>query len=144
VIAQRLVRRICPDCATEYPLSEQEKSFFRGYFDYDPPDKLWRGTKCGRCNQTGYKGRQSIQEILMINHRMHELIMQGATTEELQQGAVAQGMRTLVKDGLRLILAGNTTVSEIVRSTFNTIIDTGATLDKNSIAYLSTLQRDQD
>ncbi len=80
----------------------------------------------------------------MINHRIHELIMQGATTEELQQGAVEQGMRTLVKDGLRLILAGKTTVSEIVRSTFNTIIDSGAMLDKNSIAYLSTLQRDQD
>lgn len=144
VIAQRLVRRICPDCATEYSLSEQEKNFFRGYFDYDPPDKLWRGAKCGRCNQTGYKGRQSIQEVLMINHRMHELIMEGATTEDLQQCAVEQGLCTLVKDGLRLILAGKTTVREIVRSTFNTIIDTGATLDKNTIAYLSTLQRDQD
>ena len=144
VIAQRLVRQICPDCATEYRLSVQEKVFFKGYFDYDPPDMLRRGAKCSCCNQTGYKGRLSIQEILMINHRIQELIMQDATTEELQQGAVEQGMQTLVKDGLRLILAGKTTVSEIVRSTFNTIIDTGAMLDKNSIAYLSTLQRDQD
>lgn len=144
VIAQRLVRQICPDCATEYLLSEQEKVFFQSYFDHDPPEKLWRGSKCNRCNQTGYKGRLSIQEVLMINRTMHDLIIQGATTEELQKGAVEQGMRTLVKDGLRLILEGKTTVSEIVRSTFNTIIDTAATLDKESIAYLSTLQRDQD
>jgi len=144
VIAQRLVRQICPDCASEYLLSDQEKVFFKGYFDCEPPERLWHGIKCNRCNLTGYKGRLSIQEVLMINHKMHQLIMQGATTEELQQGAVAQGMRTLVKDGLRLILAGKTTVSEIVRSTFNTIIDTEATLDKNSIAYLATLQRDQD
>ena len=144
VIAQRLVIQICPDCANEYRLSDEEKSFFQSYFDHDPPEKLRRGKKCGRCNHTGYKGRLSIQEVLVINRRMHELIMQGATTEELQQGAVEQGMRTLVKDGMRLIMEGKTTVSEIVRSTFNTIIDTATTLDKDSIAYLSTLQRDPD
>ncbi len=144
VIAQRLVRQICSYCAAEYPLSNQEKAFYRGYFDCDPPERLWHGKKCNRCNQTGYKGRLSIQEVLVINQRLHEMIMQGASTEELQQVAVRQGMQTLVKDGLRLILEGKTTVNEIVRATFNTIINTEAALDKNSIAYLSTLQRDPD
>lgn len=144
VIAQRLVRQICPDCVGEYTLKEQEKIFFRNYFDHEPPDKLLQGSKCNRCNHTGYRGRMSIQEVLIINRKTQNLIMQNATTEELQRGAVKQGMRTLVKDGLRLILDGKTTVGEIVRSTFNTIIDTEATLDKDSIAYLSSLQRDQE
>jgi len=144
VIAQRLVRQICPDCAGEYRLSEQEKIFFHNYFDHEPPDKLPCGLKCNRCNHTGYKGRISIQEILIINHDIQNRIMQDATTEELQRGAVNQGMRTLVKDGLRLILENKTTVGEIVRSTFNTIIDTESSLNKESIAYLSSLHREQE
>ncbi len=144
VIAQRLVRLICPDCAGESRLNEQEKIFFRNYFDHEPPDKLPQGLKCNRCNHTGYRGRISIQEVLIINRNIQSLIMQEATTEELQRGAVRQGLRTLVKDGLRLILEGKTTVGEIVRSTFNTIIDSEATLNKDSIAYLSSLQRDQE
>jgi type IV pilus assembly protein PilB len=144
VIAQRLIRQICPGCAREYNLNDREKIFFRHYFGQEPPQVLIRGAKCNLCNQTGYRGRLSIQEILILNHELQELIMSGATAENIQKKAVAQGMRSLVKDGLRLILEGKTTISEIVRSTFNTVIDPESTLNEASIAYLSNLHHGED
>lgn len=143
VIAQRLVRQICPECAVEYQLNDQEKTFFRSYFGEEPPLKLLRGAKCNQCNHSGYRGRLSIQEVLVINRELQDLIMKGATAENLQKQAVRQGMHTLVNDGLRLIKDGKTTVSEIVKSTFNSIIDTDSALNADSISYLSNLHRDQ-
>jgi type IV pilus assembly protein PilB len=144
VIAQRLVRQICPACAGEYVLSEREKVFFERYFGQEPPSKLIRGAKCHGCNQTGYRGRLSIQEILIVNRELQELIISGATAEVIHNKAVEQGMFSLVKDGMRLILEGKTTVSEIVRSTFNTIIDQESALNEESIAYLSNLKHRED
>ncbi len=140
VIAQRLVRQICPACAVEYVLSEREKIFFERYFGQEPPSKLFRGARCSLCNQTGYRGRLSIQEILLVNRELQELIIGGATAEVIHNKAVEQGMLSLVKDGMRLILEGKTTISEIVRSTFNTIVDQEAALNEESIKYLSNLK----
>jgi len=144
VIAQRLVRQICPACAVEYLLSEREKIFFERYFGQEPPSKLFRGARCSLCNQTGYRGRLSIQEILLVNRELQELIIGGATAEVIHNKAVEQGMLSLVKDGMRLILEGKTTISEIVRSTFNTIVDQEAALNEESIKYLSNLKHGED
>ncbi len=123
VIAQRLVRKICPVCRDEYSLSEDEKLFHRRFFRAEPPPKLVRGKKCRSCNHTGYRGRTSIQEILVLNQGLKELILSGAKEEALQDRAVQEGMIPLVTDGLRLVEAGQTTVNEIVRAAYSSMFD---------------------
>jgi len=123
VIAQRLVRKICPVCRDEYSLSEDEKLFHRRFFRTEPPPKVMQGKKCRSCNHTGYRGRTSIQEILVLNQGLKELILSGAKEEALQDRAVQEGMTPLVTDGLRLVEAGQTTVNEIVRAAYSSILD---------------------
>jgi type IV pilus assembly protein PilB len=141
VIAQRLVRRTCNNCAVKQRLTGQEKIFFGRYFETEPPEELIRGAGCSLCNQTGYRGRLSIQEVLHLNRELQDLIMKGASAEVIQQIAVEGGMLTMVQDGLRLILAGQTTIGEIARSTFNTLGEPESALNEETIAYLSGLQR---
>ncbi len=123
VIAQRLVRQICPICKDEYSLSEDDKLFYRRFFRAEPPPKLMQGKKCRSCNHTGYRGRTSIQEILVLNQELKELILSGAKEEALQERAVQAGMVPLVTDGLRLVEAGKTTINEIVRAAYSSIFD---------------------
>jgi type IV pilus assembly protein PilB len=143
VIAQRLVRKICSHCVEEYRLNDLEKRFFQKYFQKDPPDRLLRGRKCSYCNHTGYRGRSSIQEILVISRELQELIIEGATAENLQKQAVARGMRTLAGDGLRFVEAGETTVTEIVRTTFSSIFDLQVAGDPETVGYMTRIQKEE-
>lgn len=117
VLGQRLVRRICTACRTAYepnhemidilgvdPLEIADKSFFYG-----------KG--CSECNQTGYKGRQGLFEMMVITDSIRELITRNAPTLVLKQKALEQGMRTLRDDGLRAIFDGSTTIEEVLKYT---------------------------
>ncbi len=144
VVGQRLVRKICPDCAEEYSLTDDEKFFYRRYFKKEPPHRLLKGARCRRCNQTGYRGRTSIQEILVLGQELQELILLGVTAEVLQRKAVELGMIPLVQDGLRCVEEGLTTVNEVIRTTFSSIFDAGPGGTADSASLLARLHRENN
>ena len=141
VIAQRLVRKICKHCKEEYRLSDDENHFYRRYFRKEPPQILTRGTGCRSCNNTGYRGRTSIQEVMVLNHQLQEYILQGVTAEILQQKAIEQGMAPLVLDGLRSVESGITTINEVVRTTFSSIADNTVEGSEENAAVMARLFR---
>jgi len=142
VVAQRLVRKICSHCIEAYIPGEKEKYLYQSFFQKDPPRKLMRGVKCKRCNNTGYRGRTAIHEIFVLNEELQELILRKSTAEILQKKAVEQGMVPLVQDGLRCVEAGQTTVDEIIRTTFNSISGSGFPDDGSGITQILGLGRD--
>jgi len=124
VVAQRLVRMICPRCAEPYRLPAEERQLFWRLFGKEAPAELLRGVGCKFCNRTGYRGRTSIQELLLLNRELRQLIMAGAPAHQLHEKAVAQGMVPLLKNGLRCIENGVTTLPEVARTVFSSMIDT--------------------
>jgi type IV pilus assembly protein PilB len=117
IIAQRLVRRICANCKTEYePSLEQLMEL-----ELRPEDvegrKFWYGKGCETCNNTGYKGRQGIYEIMVLDDDMKDKIVAHASTQILRMEAKKRGMRTLRQSGLMAIYDGVTSIEEVVRET---------------------------
>ena len=114
IVAQRLVRKVCPFCGEWGPMTEQEEAIAGVHF---PQIKHAKG--CRQCNNTGYKGRISIHEILMIDKKVREMITKGASVEEIKDYAVQeQGMSTLKKSALELVENGTTTVDELLRVSY--------------------------
>ncbi len=117
VLGQRLLRSICPKCRTAYQpnealLAELDTS------RRDIGDKqFYYGKGCDACNNTGYKGRKGIYELLQITDPIRELINEHAPTVTLKQKAIELGMVTLRQDGLRSIFAGDTTIEEVLKYT---------------------------
>lgn len=117
VLAQRLVRRICLNCKTAFEPTE-EMLMEVGLTPEDVGDKqLYYGRGCDLCNNTGYKGRVGIYEIMALNDEMRDLIMNKASTNVLREAAKRNGMRVLRENGLALIFEGVTTIEEVVRET---------------------------
>ena len=117
VLGQRLVRRICKGCKTPYEPSE---SVLRqiGLSVHDIGDKnFYYGTGCDQCNQTGYKGRKGIYELLDVTEPIRELITARAPSVVIRQKAIELGMTTLRSDGLRSIFEGETTIEEVLKYT---------------------------
>ncbi|HEY4284453.1 MAG TPA: GspE/PulE family protein [Chthoniobacterales bacterium] len=117
VLGQRLLRRICPNCRTEYEPSEAILSQLELTRRDIGQRQFFYGEGCETCNQTGYKGRIGIYELMRINDPIRELINQRAPTVTLKQKAVELGMKTLRLDGLRSIFAGDTTIEEVLKYT---------------------------
>ncbi|THF76944.1 GspE/PulE family protein [Cohnella fermenti] len=115
VVAQRLVRRICPDCRTLHTPTEQELSLLEGRGRR--VEKLYKGAGCGNCNRSGYRGRVAIHEVLAIDSSVRQLINHSSTVEDLRKAADRQGMISLLDDGLDKVLQGITTVQEVIRET---------------------------
>ena len=117
IVAQRLVRRICVKCKEEIQPTE-EMLMELGLLPTDVKNKkfCW-GRGCPACNGTGYRGRQAIFEIMLLNERVKELIMAHSSTEQIRHVAREQGMRTLRESGLLAIFDGHTTIEEVVRET---------------------------
>ncbi|MDO8662636.1 MAG: ATPase, T2SS/T4P/T4SS family [Candidatus Omnitrophota bacterium] len=117
LIAQRLVRTICPKC--KVPVKSKAEILAQMAdikFDADKVN-LYEGKGCEYCRFTGYRGRTAIYEILTITEPIRELILTHASSQQIKQKAVAGGMRTLRYDGLRKVLAGITTLTEVMRVT---------------------------
>jgi type IV pilus assembly protein PilB len=117
VLGQRLVRKICTACKTPYEPSEDILRQI-GLSVHDLGDKnFYYGTGCDQCNNTGYKGRKGIYELLDISEPIRELIAQRAPSVVIRQKAIELGMTTLRADGLRSIFEGETTIEEVLKYT---------------------------
>ncbi|MBI3882308.1 MAG: type II/IV secretion system protein [Verrucomicrobia bacterium] len=117
VLAQRLVRTICKKCRTPFEPTENQLTLLN-LSAHDIGDKVfYYGRGCQACNDTGYKGRKGIYELLVINEAIRALINERAPTVVLRQKAVELGMVTLREDGLRSIFDGDTTVEEVLKYT---------------------------
>ncbi|GIP52776.1 MULTISPECIES: GspE/PulE family protein [Paenibacillus] len=113
VVAQRLVRRICPDCAAAYVPDVKERIYLERLGI--TVDKLHHGKGCGTCGKSGYRGRMAIHEVLWIDDELRDSIVNGTPITELRKHAAKLGMRTLFEDGIEKMIAGHTTLQEILR-----------------------------
>ena len=117
VLAQRLVRTICKKCRTPFEPTENQLSLLN-LSPHDVGDKVfYYGRGCGNCNDSGYRGRKGIFELLPVSEPVRELINQRAPTVVMRQKAVELGMVTLREDGLRGIFDGGTTIEEVLKYT---------------------------
>jgi type IV pilus assembly protein PilB len=117
VLGQRLLRSICPECRTPYQPDEELLAEL-GIAPGEVGNKhFYYGNGCDACNNTGYKGRKGIYELLKITDPLRELINERAPTVTVKQKAVELGMVTLRQDGLRSIFAGDTTIEEVLKYT---------------------------
>jgi type II secretory ATPase GspE/PulE/Tfp pilus assembly ATPase PilB-like protein len=117
IIGQRLVRCICPRCKIERTDSEQVLGELQIDLPTNAPRRLWTGTGCRSCNNTGYKGRAGIYEIIQITDQLHAPIVHGPDIPAMQAILQKQGMPTMFFDGLQKALSGVTTVEEVLRVT---------------------------
>ncbi|MBR0565813.1 type II secretion system ATPase GspE [Azoarcus sp. L1K30] len=113
VVAQRLVRRLCPSCSSSYQAGETEL----GLLGPDCPRTLWRAAGCDACSHTGYTGRSGIYELLAIDAGAARLVHDDAGEAALREHARAGGARGLRDDGLRLLAQGATSAEELLRAT---------------------------
>lgn len=117
ICAQRLVRRICMECREEVPLPPQAKMEAGFTQEEARTVRIFKGRGCGTCNNTGYKGRTGLYEVLEIDDEMRELILVGASAVELKKKGIERGMFTLRRSGLIKIKEGVTTLEEVARET---------------------------
>ncbi len=117
VLGQRLVRRVCKDCRTPFEPTEAQLALLN-LSPHDLGDKVfYYGRGCSTCNDTGYKGRKGIYELLVCSDTIRSMITERAPTIVLRQKAVELGMVTLREDGLRSIFDGDTTIEEVIKYT---------------------------
>ncbi len=119
VVAQRLVRTLCPECKEAYPLAaEAAERVFMG-LDPQTPVTLYRGAGCAHCNFTGYRGRLAIHEVIALTPDLRAAVARQAPADELFAKARSTGFVTMKEDGITKALAGQTTVEEIIRVAYS-------------------------
>ncbi len=111
VVAQRLARKICPQCKKGHTITEEEKNILHVTEDIT----LYEGEGCQKCYNSGYKGRTAVNEIMKITGTIRKLVDQDATTDEIRQAALEEGMVSLRDNCRELVLKGVTTVEEMLR-----------------------------
>jgi type IV pilus assembly protein PilB len=117
VLAQRLARKICGECKVQVPTDEQALIDVGFHDDEISSAVAFRGTGCKVCNDTGYKGRIALYEVMPFEDRLREIVLQGGSTAEVKDEMVRNGVATLRRAGLNKVLEGVTTIDEIVRVT---------------------------
>jgi type IV pilus assembly protein PilB len=117
ICAQRLVRRLCADCRKDHP--HDPKALVDAGFTPEEAQKVIPKTSvgCDRCNNTGYKGRVGLYEVMEITEELRELILVGASALELRRKAIDEGMITLRRSGLLKVMDGVTSIEEVARET---------------------------
>ncbi|WP_281887206.1 GspE/PulE family protein [Paenibacillus sp. YYML68] len=113
IVAQRLVRRICPGCMTEYAPSDEERTLLAEHGI--EAGMLRKGRGCGECGRTGYRGRLAIHEVLMLDDTLRSMILQKRSDSDYRTYALTRTYEPLLKDGLRKVAAGMTTMVEVFR-----------------------------
>jgi len=119
IMAQRLVRRICPDCRQEYqPTAHELRELGLGQVEMgNEGQKFYVGKGCDKCFQTGYRGRTGVYELMMLDEEIRDLIYKRESAGTIKKVALNAGLQTLRMDGARKVLAGITTIAEILRVT---------------------------
>jgi type IV pilus assembly protein PilB len=139
IVAQRLVRKLCPECRVEYTLSEKEIKTLKNSMDMDeilkhlkgcselnkiiksdtdwPEIKFYKNKGCEQCNNEGYHGRVGIFEVLDVRGEIEKLIVESATTETIEKKAKEVGMATMIEDGFLKAVQGITSIEEVLRVT---------------------------
>jgi len=118
ILSQRLVRKICLDCRNAYEAHPEELRELGINHTSSEPIKLFKGTGCGNCRETGYRGRIGVHELLIINDRVKNVIMTNSDSQAIKQKAVVEGMKTLKMDGTDKALKGFTTAEEVLTVTY--------------------------
>ena len=114
IVAQRLLRKICPHCSTVVPTrSEDEKAFVRN--GLEPPAELPKANGCDNCHHSGYRGRTGIYEVLEVDREMEELIFNGALHSTIEDAAIKSGTSLLLKQALKKVINGETSLEEVFR-----------------------------
>lgn len=114
LVAQRLLRKVCPHCAKEVDTTEQERLFLG-----EDVKRIRRGMGCSHCNNTGYKGRIAVHEILSMDHTVRKMVVEHQSIEKIKRYAIEQqGMRTLKESGLQLVKEGVTTPEELMKISY--------------------------
>jgi len=118
VIGQRLLRRICDSCKEPYTPGAEELAVFRQHSGGSEKTAFYHGVGCNYCAGTGFRDRIGVYELLRITPELRRLIVGWATTEELRRLAVAQGMRTMLREAMALVEGDITTIPEVVKTLF--------------------------
>ncbi len=119
IVAQRLVRKICPSCKTEFEPTEEQLFELSLTPEEVKGKKFYYGRGCSKCNKTGYRGRTALFEIMIFNDEIRELIMNQASTNVIRNAAQEAGMISLRDNGLEAIYNGITTIDEVVKETIS-------------------------
>jgi type II secretory ATPase GspE/PulE/Tfp pilus assembly ATPase PilB-like protein len=114
ILAQRLVRKLCPKCKEKYMPDE---AVLNSIHLKTTSHAFYRAKGCSHCNHKGYKGRIAIYELLIVNDYIRKLTMERASAGKIKDAAIENGMRTLRQDGISKVLQGLTTIEEVIRVT---------------------------
>jgi type IV pilus assembly protein PilB len=117
VVAQRLLRRICPSCRVQYEPTPEEMAFWA---DAGAPAKnrFYMGEGCNFCAGTGYSDRIGVYEFMRMTPEIRRLVVGWATQEEIRRQSTQQGMRSLKDEAIRLVVSDTTTISEVIRGVY--------------------------
>jgi len=117
ITAQRLLRKICTECKVETTFTEEYLTSAKVPLDWAAATTFCKGEGCDNCGGTGFKGRQGLYEVLLVDSKIRKAIMSSASTDEIRQVALDNGMLTLRMDGLKKVERGVTTLEEVVKET---------------------------
>jgi len=115
IVAQRLVRKICPECRTAYRPTEEE--CLKLGVKYNPNYSFYKGKGCANCLKTGFKGRSGIYEVLLMNDTIRQMVLSKVDSSQIKAKAILNGMMTLRQDGALRVVNGHTTTEEVLRVT---------------------------
>ena len=117
VVGQRLVRKICPSCVTDYEPTPQERELY-DHFGGTPKAAFVHGVGCNYCSDTGYRERVGVYEVLAVTDEIRQLVVDGAAPQEVRELAVAQGMRTMSHEAVALVADDVTTIDEVIHNVY--------------------------
>ncbi len=115
VLAQRLVRVICPKCKQPYTPTEAQLEAAGITPEMAAKAQFMKGKGCSHCQKKGYRGRLGVFEVMLMTSKIRELAFKGTSTQDIRKAAIGQGMRTMYQDGISKVLNGITTIDEVFR-----------------------------